>query len=193
MYSITRTDYNALTLTFSFIESPTDAGTWAKYKLTKLNPITLVEEDILLSLPDTINYSYVSDGYILIENLEAASVPITLSSDGVYFVYIVDNAVTTKYLIVNTKTITDYLFTSAKDTICCCPTSPCNNSVFANKDYVFNVVSNMSFSFLGWEFENISDEYSTISDTLTGRIDEVCQIIYRLNEYLLNPNFEYSC
>ncbi len=189
-YIITRNDYNKVTIDFTLAATP---DVYYSYKINKLNPVTNEEDNIVLPLIDEINYSRVGK-YIKIFDILSASISINVTDDGIYYLYIQNElGEEYKHVIINVKNITDYLFETAQDNICCCPTKPCNEYYFSHRDYVFNVVSNMSFSFLGWEFRDINSTVDNLPSGLYNRLFETSEIIYRINQYLLSSNFEYSC
>lgn len=181
-YSIIRKDLDSFLVT-------TVAYATISIKVIKINPHTKVEEVVTITLSDNVSYTQ-SNNYYVITTTEATDIPVTLSSDGVYFIYVQDDGITYKHLLVNTKKVTDYITTTAQNNICCCPIRDCKHTVFSNKDYVFNVISNLCFSYLGWEFDELSVDYSSTSGNynteLEQRIYLASEILFRVNEYLLS-------
>jgi len=177
--NIQRLDYDEFTFEVS--------NSGDKYKLTKLDPLTGIKNNIELNLPNDNNFEVSSDGFIVYTGSFTTKVNIRLEKDGVYYL---DGNVDGRFNfpIVNTLNINNYLFESAKNYICCCPTKPCNHSAFRQNDYVFNVVSNMVFSFLEYEFAELN---TNVSNNIP--VKEISEIIYRINEYLLTDNIPCQC
>lgn len=158
-----------------------------KYKLVKLNPITGLEEDIELNLPND-NYFEINNNYIVYTGNFTFKINIRLEEDGVYKLIGIINDGRIEIPIINTLSINNYLFNSAKDYICCCPNKPCDDTTFRENDYTFNVVSNMVFSFLGYEFNDLNTSLpSSVS------LKDTAEIIYRINEYLLTDDVSCQC
>lgn len=152
LYSLVRNDLDLVTLTTTGYKD-------IEYKVTQLDPST-IQETIITDW----TYVYIAD---------ADDYLITFTDDGVYFIYVrygTTNVITCKYIVVNVKLTKTYLETQSLDAITCTPSNDNVYPAFANKDYIYNVVSNMYFTFLGVEFEDIAFNYETIG---TG-----CELIF---------------
>ncbi len=131
-------------------------------KLTSLNPLTLVEDNITSNIEDITTVVSVN-GFVILET-EALDISLPVSTDGVYYLYTRFNSRENKHIFVNNKTILEYIDSLSLENICCSPNSTVNYPTFKQKDYIFNVVSNLVNSFLGIELSDLEFNYGEITD-----------------------------
>lgn len=143
LFSLVRNDLDLATLTSTGYRQ-------LGYKVTQLDPSTL-QETVLTN-------------WVTIEAEDTDDYSITVTDDGVYFIYVKHILTSTewKYILVNIKATKTYLEEQSLQTLTCTPTNDNVYPAFANKDYIYNVISNLSMAFLGVEFDDIAFNYGTI-------------------------------
>ncbi len=146
IYSIVRNDLNLVTLTTTGYKP-------ISYKITQLDANTLQETTIT-------DYTSITT---------ATDTEISMSTDGVYFLYVKYGTTTIiecKYILVNILDVKTYLETQSLETLTCTPTNDNIYPAFANKDYIYNVISNLAMTFLGVEFDDIAFNYGTFGEDI---------------------------
>lgn len=129
-------------------------------QVTKITPTTYVEETQTLSIDPDVSPTA---GVYTLSGSADDEWNISLSSDGVYKIYVTESGTQHVHIFINTNTLDVYLKSILPNIVCCNPVDKCHCGTMCDDYYDFNILALLSLSCFGVDNIDIQFDYRTFS------------------------------